>query len=187
MSDAEYTIMSPVMADHLNHLVTRLAQVARFCPSVCSHTVCNAFGYSTYGQKINQPPGKGGVSIALASVLGVVGQSQLVIVPSILSAAYYDNPDNWRSVQQTGTQMQAWSIVGNTSMGTMTVGPNYSRSADYAEVVAYYMPAKIDANGSSGYVPVGSFLFGQFVGSFGYEQDVLPYILWHNVQGIEVT
>ena len=185
MTDYEYTIMSPVMADHLNKLVTRAAQIAQFCPCVTCHNVLAVFGYSNAGTKLTALPGKGGVSIVLTSVLG--SSAQLVVVPSVLSEWYPSNPEMVRSITEMGTRLSAWSMVGAADMGNILVGPNYSFMGSYAAPVAYYLPANVAANGSSSYMPVGSALCSRYEGTWMYEQDVLPYIAWHHVDGIEVT
>lgn len=185
MTDFEYTIMSPVMADHLNKLVSRIAQISKFCPSVTCHNVFAVFGYLYTGTKLTELPGKGGVSIVLSSVLGA--SAQLVVVPSVLSESYPTNPERVRGIRESGTRLSAWSMVGAADLGNILIGPNYSQMGSYADPVAYYLPANVAANGSSAYVPVGSALCSKYEGTRLYEQDVLPYIAWHHVDGIEVT
>lgn len=184
----EAVIGSPVFAAHINELMQRLLRVAVLCPGVACHTTVGYMGYQYVGTKMVTPSGLGGLTYVPTNMYAP-STKLCVTIPSIHTSVV----DPQRTAAQCSTKLNALSTKSGTVtdnwIPTYREGGSWLWSGDIYHQGPQTRVYDCDLSGVGGgnYDLCCMVCATSYDGTFGYEQDVLPYNAWVMVQdtGVE--
>lgn len=178
-----YVIGSPVYASQWNAIVERLARVGAQSPWVATHNVISTLGYQYTGQKVSSTPTHGGMTYLGTNMWGPQGNTTLCVV---LPQYYGSQPGvgNVRTAYQCSTRLKAKFTAGGSGI-TDDIAPEYgTTNPEMVPPHAHIYRCNVASKGSGNYGLCHVLLSNYYHGTYGYEQDVSPFVAWIQWSGI---